>query len=484
QEWGMKPAMGILGALAIFALSGFTIYRNVSVGNTYLTQEESLDIREDYERTYRKYLGMLQPKITDTEIFVDLMPEERNVKARGVFQIANKGNEAIDSIFLNFNYSPKVFTMPVFKIGGQQLEPAKQDARHNLSFYQLEDPLKPGETTTMEIVVEGGFDAYPNEGSQRDIVFNGTFLNNSIFPNFGYSPQGEIGSDLERKKRGLEIRDYALPPASDSIGQSYLLFEDDADFVTFKATVSTAPDQIAVAPGKLIKEYEKDGRRYFEYANEGKIQNFFNISSASYEVAEETWQNTNGRDVKVQVFHHPEHDRNVDRFMEATKLSLEYFSDQFSPFQFDQMRILEFPRYASFAQSFPNTVPYAESFGWVGNFSDPTDNDYAFTVTAHEVAHQWWGHQIAPSATRGANQISETMAQYSSLMVTKKRYGEASMGKFLKYDLDSYLRGRAGESKFEKTLLDNDTQGYVWYRKGAVIMYALSDLSAFPRTRR
>ncbi|MEM9528788.1 MAG: M1 family aminopeptidase, partial [Bacteroidota bacterium] len=238
---------------------------------------------------------------------------------------------------------------------------------------------------------------------------------------------------------------------------------------------STAPDQIAVAPGKLIKEYEKDGRRYFEYANEGKIQNFFNISSASYEVAEETWQNTNGRDVKVQVFHHPDHNRNVDRFMEATKLSLEYYSDQFSPFQFDQMRILEFPRYASFAQSFPNTVPYAESFGWVGNFSDPTDNDYAFTVTAHEVAHQWWGHQIAPSATRGANQISETMAQYSSLMVTKKRYGEASMGKFLKYDLDSYLRGRAGESKFEKTLLDNDTQGYVWYRKGAVIMYALSD---------
>ena len=57
----------------------------------------------------------------------------------------------------------------------------------------------------------------------------------------------------------------------------------------------------------------------------------------------------------------------------------------------------------------------------------------------------------------------------------KKEYGEESMQKFLKYELDRYLRGRTTESKFEKTLLDNDNQAYVWYRKGANIMYALQD---------
>ena len=139
------------------------------------------------------------------------------------------------------------------------------------------------------------------------------------------------------------------------------------------------------------------------------------------------------------------------------------------------MRIIEFPRYQSFAQSFPNTVPYAESFGWTGDFSDPEDLDYAYMVTSHEVAHQWWGHQITPSATRGANQISESMAEYSSLMVMKKEYGVDAMQDFLKRELDSYLRGRAGENKFEKTLLDNDTQAYVWYRKGGSVLYALQD---------
>jgi ABC-2 type transport system permease protein len=140
------------------------------------------------------------------------------------------------------------------------------------------------------------------------------------------------------------------------------------------------------------------------------------------------------------------------------------------------MRILEFPRYSTFAQSFPNTVPFAESFGWVGDFSDPNDIDYVYMVTAHEVAHQWWGHQITPSATRGANQISESMAEYSSLMVMKKEYGVDAMQRFLKDELDKYLRSRANESKFEKTLMDNDNQDYVWYRKGGLIMYGLQDL--------
>ena len=208
----------------------------------------------------------------------------------------------------------------------------------------------------------------------------------------------------------------------------------------------------------------------------GELDFFYNISSARYDVHREVWNGKSGEKVNIEIFHHPEHKYNLDRFVNGVKKSMDYFTENYGPYQYEQMRILEFPRYASFAQSFPNTVPYAESFGWVGDFSDPEDLDYAFTVTAHEVAHQWWGHQITPSATRGSNQISESMAEYSSLMVMKKEYGIDAMQEFLKRELDNYLRSRANESKFEKTLMDNDNQAYVWYRKGGLILYALQDL--------
>jgi aminopeptidase N len=200
------------------------------------------------------------------------------------------------------------------------------------------------------------------------------------------------------------------------------------------------------------------------------------VSSARYEVLREQWKGKDGQKVNIEIFHDTKHTYNTDRYVKSVKASLDYFGTNFSPYQYTQLRVLEFPRYASFAQSFPNTVPYSEGFGWVADFSDVDDTDYAFYVTSHEVAHQWWGHQITPSYTRGANQISETMAEYSALMVLKKEYGKDVMQRFLRYALDSYLRGRASESKFEDNLLENESRAYVWYYKGSIILYALQDL--------
>ncbi|MEZ4904742.1 MAG: hypothetical protein R2822_24825 [Spirosomataceae bacterium] len=48
--------------------------------------------------------------------------------------------------------------------------------------------------------------------------------------------------------------------------------------------------------------------------------------------------------------------------------------------------ILEFPRYSTFAQSFPQYHHVFELGS--ADFSDPNKTDYAYYVTAHEVAHQ------------------------------------------------------------------------------------------------
>ncbi|HEY5390945.1 MAG TPA: M1 family aminopeptidase, partial [Hanamia sp.] len=140
-----------------------------------------------------------------------------------------------------------------------------------------------------------------------------------------------------------------------------------------------------------------------------------------------------------------------------------------------QMRVLEFPRYASFAQSFPNTVPYAESFGWVADFRKPDDFDYVYFVTAHELAHQWWGHKLAPNDTRGSNLISEALAEYSALVLSERKYGKDNMQRFLKQELDQYLTGRANESKKENVFLYCN-RPYEWYYKGSIVLYGLRDL--------
>lgn len=476
QRLGGKVKIAMVFGALIWIGAGAYVYNNVSVINSYRTVKEGRVLSANYEKELSKYNYINQPKFTDIKVDVDLVPEERYATMSGTFEMVNKGDTPIDSLHINWGNNELLQTeLMKLAVNDIELKEGKVFVNFGYKIYKLPNRMMPGDTVTMKLALKRGYKGFPNEGSGSDIVYNGTFLNDSFFPSFGYNLQGEITSDKYRKEYDLPEKEYVAPPQDDKWGLSNLLFNDDADYVTFEGTVSTAPDQIAIMPGYLQKEWEDNGRKFYHYKMEGEMDYFFNVSSARYDIYKEDWKDKDGNNVAIEIFHHPSHSYNVERFAKAVRHSFDYFSENYGPYQYRQMRIIEFPRYQSFAQSFPNTVPYAESFGWTADFSDPEDLDYAYMVTSHEVAHQWWGHQITPSATRGANQISESMAEYSSLMVMKKEYGVDAMQDFLKRELDSYLRGRAGENKFEKTLLDNDTQAYVWYRKGGLVLYGLQD---------
>jgi ABC-2 type transport system permease protein len=54
-------------------------------------------------------------------------------------------------------------------------------------------------------------------------------------------------------------------------------------------------------------------------------------------------------------------------------------------------------------------------------------------------------------------------------------YGANKMHRFLKYELDNYLRGRGQERIEELPLYRVENQQYVHYRKGSLVLYALRD---------
>jgi ABC-2 type transport system permease protein len=282
----------------------------------------------------------------------------------------------------------------------------------------------------------------------------------------GYNGTAEL-LDNNRRRR------YELPPA-----ERAAKIDDESQWdvglvtrmrVSYEAIVSTSSNQIAVTPGYLEREWEEDGRRYFHYKMDEPIWPFVSFLSADYEMKSDKWN-----DVDLEVYY--KHEQNVDRMLEASKKSLDYFTTNFSPYQYRQYRIFEFPRQrGAFAQSFPNTIPFSEAIGFVADIRDPEAIDYVFYVTAHEFAHQWWGHQVVGANVQGAAVLTETLAQYSALMVMEKEYGAAHMQRFLKYELDNYLNSRGAEVLEELPLMLVENQGYIHYRKGSLVLYALKD---------
>ena len=96
-------------------------------------------------------------------------------------------------------------------------------------------------------------------------------------------------------------------------------------------------------------------------------------------------------------------------------------------------------------------------------------------MTAHERAQQWWPHQFMAASVEGGNSLSETLAQYSALMVMRHHYGEEMMTRFLKYEQDRYLSARSGEEEDERPIHRcDDGQQHILYNKGGNVMYGLA----------
>jgi ABC-2 type transport system permease protein len=461
-----------LAALAVFAATGAYIFYNTEILNTYRNEFERDDLRAQYEKSYKSFAGKPQPKVVASRVNVDIFPHEHRVRFNGTLTLKNKAAVPVSELYLGLLEEARIDKLEA------SIPMKLADGRRDLGWmrYTLGRALAPGETMTFNYDIAYPGEGFTNGGAHMEVVDNGTFVNSSMLPQLGYQPAAELTLDAQRKKHGLAPKEHLMPDLDDPAGRGRNYITGEADWIDFEATVSTAEDQIALAPGYLQKEWVENGRRYFHYKMDVPILDFYAFLSARYAVKKGVWEG-GGKTVPIEVYYQPGHEYNVDTMIASVKDSLDYYTKNFSPYQHRQVRILEFPRYASFAQSFPNTIPFSESIGFIAKVDpkDPKDIDYPYYVTAHEIAHQWWAHQVIGAYTQGATMMSETLAQYSALMVMKKKYGDAKMKRFLKYELDNYLVGRAIERKREQALYRNENQPYIHYRKGSLAMYALQD---------
>lgn len=464
QRWP-RLAVGAAFFAVLAAGSGAWFYYNAHVRNEYLNSQAQRDIQASYERAFKKYENMTIPKITAVDTQVDIDPPHRGFLGWGRYALQNKTSQTIAQIHITDqqnSVSNVKFDRP-FRL----LSSAPRDL---YSIYELERPLAPGEVLQMTFNVSAKSPGFRDGNERPELAYNGTFFDSSYFPTIGYDQNMEIADPRRRREEHLpELAEMAH--RGDPVQSLNTIFFKQSDWTSFHCVVSTTADQLAIAPGYLKRQWQQGGRNYYEYdMGSTRIMDFFAFLSARYRVRREEYKGTN-----LEVYYTPGHEFDIDDMLASAKAGLDYYQANFSPFQFQQFRIMEFPRYRGFAQSFPNTVPYSESIGFIGRMVKKNDIDFTYFVTAHELAHQWWGHQLIGANVEGSNMMSETLAEYSALMVMKHRYGSDNMHKFLRHELDGYLRGRAGEVRHESPLALVEREPYVWYQKGGQIMYTLAD---------
>jgi hypothetical protein len=458
------PASGglVLAAIAGMVGSGVVIHENIKVLNTYETADEAEVRTADYERKYLKYASLPRPVVTDVVFDVRIEPAERRMDVTGHYLLRNDSGKPITEVHVRDGDDGVKYSR--LDLAGAKL--AVHDTRHGYRIFRLAEPLAPGAATRLDFTSQVWRRGFSNRLGATDLVDNGTFVNNTTFaPVIGMDQRGLLTDRTARRRQGLPAE---LPTAkledTSAQGQNYI----HADWVNSRITVTTAADQVPVAPGNKVSDEIRGNTRTAVFESPAPILNFFSVQSARYAVSEDRLG-----DIRLEVYHDPRHAWNVPGMLKAMKTSLAYYQRNFGPYQFGYARIIEFPGYNSFAQAFAGTMPYSESIGFAADVRDPETIDYVTFVTAHELGHQYWAHQIVGGDMQGATVLSETLAEYSALMVMKELYGEDKIRRFLKFELDRYLAGRQADVLDEQPLFRVENQQHIHYQKGALVMYLI-----------
>jgi ABC-2 type transport system permease protein len=455
-------AIGVAaGALAaVLAFGGFAFY-NTNVLNDYGTAQERAEAAAEYERRYARFAEVPQPRIDGVRLNAELYPSRGTAEMRVSYRLLHDGPAPVES--LHVSMIPGTTTVGAMSLDRAATTVVADDA-HGYRIIALREPLQPGDSARLDFTVRIGGRGFTNQGVDGRVVPNGTYLRNGGLPSIGYRPDLELADAAERRDLGLPPR--ARTPSLDDTAAINSLARAGAHRITFEATVGTEAGQRAVAPGALVRTWTERGRSYHEYRTAQRITNDYALFSARYAVHAGKW-----RDVDLEVVHHPRHAWNADGMLTAMRASLEHLTAELGPYPHAQLRLVEHPGGDPTLHAYPINVSFEETFALFDTKKDQRDVDFAFAIAAHEVSHQWWGHQLSPARVEGAPLMSESLAWYSAMGVVEAHYGRAHLDRLLGLMREAYLPPRAPS---DPPLLQANSW-FLAYRKGPLALFALRE---------
>lgn len=455
--------VAVTSILVSFVLVAIFLINKTTSKNQFTTEDDLKEYSYQYEKRYSYLKEKDQPKIISVNVNVDIFPKERKVSFNGSYLVKNKTSTPIQELVLSLKNPTNYKSISLSRVNKIIVD----DLEIGIKIFSLSTPLEPNDSLSITYELTHQDKGIGADNPDTEIVYNGSVISGEHLPKIGYQPSFELADNKIRKEYGLALKQTKKPWEETAKKTSFA--GNDSDWISFSTQVSTSEDQIALAPGSLIDSWKINGRNYFKYEFDHSIKSLAWVSG-NYEVTTDSCHIDN-RYIRIEIYHDPSHKYNVDDMLKAAKSSLKYYSDNYSPYQFDEIRIAEFPRFTRGAFSLPALIPFSESFGFLLK-AEPAKPNIPFHITAHEVAHQWWGYQVIPADADGARMIGESLSQYSALQVLKSEYGLDKALDFLQYERRRYLLGHARSDK-EPPLYLVENQSFIHSKKGSLAFNAI-----------
>ncbi len=249
-------------------------------------------------------------------------------------------------------------------------------------------------------------------------------------------------------------------PISVPVDQGDLVFAD----VAFYSVTATLPVGWVVAAGgsEVARTASSAGEVNVSWVS-GPARDFVLELSPDYLTSTQEFE-----DVRVTSYYLPDHLAGGQQALTATVDALRVYQDLFGPYRYGDLDVVE-SRTEAGGVEYPGLVVVATEY-----YSPATSS--LTTVTAHEIAHQWWYSLV------GNNQVNEpwldeALTSYSTVLFWEKTWGDEAAEQLLDYYRRGYQAvvdaGLDAPANQPVSAYTDETYGPLVYSKGALFFDAL-----------
>ncbi|MCC6930436.1 MAG: ABC transporter permease [Gemmatimonadaceae bacterium] len=394
------------------------------------------------------------PWLKAADVDIEIEPAARRFRVKGSYLVMNHRDTTLRSLAMTVGR----WTNARWTIDGDSVRP---DTSTRLYVFRLARPLAPHDSVRIGFSYNGDVSA-PSKGSggaPEFIVPSAvvmTAFGPSWFPMLGYVP--DLGTDEDNT---FEPRQY---PEDWYVGTTRSLFGSQLP-MTVRTRITVPAGWVANGVGELVSSTVIDGRRTATWITETPVMSFNVVAGALLE----------RRGEGTALYYNAQHPYNIDEMMLALNSARRWYGEWFGTFPWKLLKVTEFPNLAGYAQGFPTNITFSEGIGFLTK-NDARTNP-AFMVTAHEIAHQWWGNMLQPGYGPGANLLSEGMSHFSTMLLVEQVKGFRG-GLELRKGLESrWADGRRADAERKLYLVDGSKagDGVVTYEKAGWTFWMLAE---------
>lgn len=470
----------VLVFLSTFGATGWTIYSTMNITNQYKNRETVREEKADYENSFGKYQQLPQPKIINANLTINLYPKQRMANYSADLAVTNSSDSDITELHLQHQQFSHIASVIY---NNTMVVASEASAIHRYSIYPLPTTLSPGEGAKLQFNLNTKHTGFRNNetGYHGTIIKNGSHFSSSFWPTFGYNRSNELTMIGNRRRFHLGTR-QPLKPAHQASEVTDISLTDDANFVTQSITVTTASDQIAVAPGELVEQTREQGRNKFVYQTDHLTVWDPQLVSAQYEVYKEQWfpsfPSVQQAPIDIEIYFTPKHSANIDRMVIAAKLALIQNIQLLGAYPYRSLKIAEIPYKMADITTSGNLIVLPEEQGWIHDYRQQPDIDWIAYIIAREVSRIWWGQQVVSANTKGAKLLTEALPIVFGLRALDQKSTHIKGNRYIDIIGDAYLRQRTREDGKEVNVTDIDNQDY-GVSKAALSLYSASQLLGY-----